>query len=139
LSDHQICTRDRRPEWGPAEGCVDTSNPSAGKGDCMYCIGHFQVTEPSAHNRLCALKKWCRWPTITCRNLASAGLTRNRQRPYKLTHMTPEERERMNWLVLRIQQEKDHDRFTKLVQELDALIDQKEYRFKDAKKPKNSN
>jgi len=45
----------------------------------------------------------------------------------------------MNWLVLRIQQEKDHDRFTKLVQELDALIDQKEYRFKDAKKPKNSN
>jgi hypothetical protein len=43
--------------------------------------------------------------------------------------VTPEERERMNWLVLRIQQEKDHEKFTKLVEELDKLIDQKERRF----------
>jgi hypothetical protein len=43
--------------------------------------------------------------------------------------MTPEERERMNWLVLRIQQEKDHDTFTKLVEELEKLILQKENRF----------
>ena len=43
--------------------------------------------------------------------------------------MTPEERERMNWLVLRIQQEKDHKIFTKLVEELQKLIDQKERRF----------
>lgn len=43
--------------------------------------------------------------------------------------MTPEERERMNWLILRIQQEKDQDKFTKLVEELDKLIQQKESRF----------
>jgi hypothetical protein len=43
--------------------------------------------------------------------------------------MTPEERERMNWLVLRIQQEKDHDKFTELVDELNKLIEQKEERF----------
>jgi hypothetical protein len=43
--------------------------------------------------------------------------------------MTPEERERMNWLVLRIQQEKDHEKFTKLVEELNKLIAQKEHRF----------
>jgi hypothetical protein len=43
--------------------------------------------------------------------------------------MTPEERERMNWLVLRIQQEKDRDVFSKLVDELNKLIEQKERRF----------
>lgn len=43
--------------------------------------------------------------------------------------MTPEERERMNWLVLRIQQEKDHETFTKLVEELNKLVAQKEGRF----------
>jgi hypothetical protein len=43
--------------------------------------------------------------------------------------MTPEERERMNWIVLRIQQEKDHDVFSKLVDELNRLIDQKDRRF----------
>jgi hypothetical protein len=40
--------------------------------------------------------------------------------------VTTEERERMNWLVLRIQQEQDHDAFTKLIEELNNLIDQKE-------------
>jgi|HubBroStandDraft_2_1064218.scaffolds.fasta_scaffold21406_3 hypothetical protein len=43
--------------------------------------------------------------------------------------MTPEERERMNVLVLLIQQEKDQDKFTKLVEELNKLISQKENRF----------
>jgi hypothetical protein len=28
----------------------------------------------------------------------------------------------MNWLVMQIQQEKDHETFTKLVEELDKLI-----------------
>jgi len=35
----------------------------------------------------------------------------------------------MNSLVLRIQQEKDHATFTKLVEELNKLIDQKDQRF----------
>jgi hypothetical protein len=43
--------------------------------------------------------------------------------------MTPEERERMNVLVLLIQKEKDHGKFTKLVDELNKLIAQKEDRF----------
>jgi hypothetical protein len=43
--------------------------------------------------------------------------------------MTPEERQRMDLLVLRIQQEKDHETFTRLVEELNQLIDQKERRF----------
>ena len=43
--------------------------------------------------------------------------------------MTPEERERMNVLALLIQQEKDPDKFTKLVEELNKLIAQKENRF----------
>jgi hypothetical protein len=43
--------------------------------------------------------------------------------------MTPEERERMNVLVLLIQKEKDHEKFTKLVDELNKLIAQKEDRF----------
>jgi hypothetical protein len=49
--------------------------------------------------------------------------------------MTPEERERMNWLVMRIQQEKDHQTFTKLVEELTKLIAQKERRFPPEKPP----
>jgi CHASE1-domain containing sensor protein len=43
--------------------------------------------------------------------------------------VTPEERERMNWLVLRIQQEKDREKFSKLVEELTKLIEQKDRRF----------
>ncbi len=43
--------------------------------------------------------------------------------------MTPEERERMNWLCKQIQEEKDHKTFSKLVQELDALFDKKEQRL----------
>lgn len=49
--------------------------------------------------------------------------------------MTPEERERMNWLAIRIQQEKDHETFTKLVDELTELIDQKERRFPPEEPP----
>lgn len=43
--------------------------------------------------------------------------------------MTPEERERMNWLCREIQKEKDHDTFSKLVRELDALFEKKEQRL----------
>ena len=43
--------------------------------------------------------------------------------------MTPKERERMNWLCREIQKEKDHDTFSKLVCELDALFEQKEQRL----------
>jgi hypothetical protein len=43
--------------------------------------------------------------------------------------VTPAERERMNELVLKIQQEKDHAKFLKLVEELNDLINQKERRF----------
>jgi hypothetical protein len=46
--------------------------------------------------------------------------------------MTPEERERMNVLVLLIQKEKDHEKFTKLVEELNKLISRQADRF-----PKN--
>jgi hypothetical protein len=38
-------------------------------------------------------------------------------------------KKRMNWLVLRIQQEKDHEMFTKLVEELNGLVAKKEDRF----------
>ena len=39
--------------------------------------------------------------------------------------MSPEERERMNWLCARIQEEKDQKRFTELVMELNALFEKK--------------
>lgn len=43
--------------------------------------------------------------------------------------MTPEEREQMNSLCLRIQEEKDYRRFEALLRELNALIGRKEFRF----------
>jgi hypothetical protein len=43
--------------------------------------------------------------------------------------MTPEERERMNSLCIRIQEEKDHRRFESLLRDLNALIRRKELRF----------
>jgi hypothetical protein len=43
--------------------------------------------------------------------------------------VTNDERERMNELVLKIQQEKDHEKFIKLVDELNSLIEKKEHRF----------
>jgi hypothetical protein len=43
--------------------------------------------------------------------------------------MTPEEMKRMNELVLLIQAEKDHQRFGELVDELNALLDERELRF----------
>jgi hypothetical protein len=39
--------------------------------------------------------------------------------------MTPEERERMNWLCVRIQDEKDPRIFDSLVQELNELLERK--------------
>jgi hypothetical protein len=40
--------------------------------------------------------------------------------------MTPEERERMNWLCSKIQTETDPNTFGKLVRELDALLEKEE-------------
>jgi hypothetical protein len=48
--------------------------------------------------------------------------------------MTPEERERMNVLCERIAKEQDHDKFVKLVQELNDLLDHKEHRLEDPSK-----
>jgi len=49
--------------------------------------------------------------------------------------MTPDERERMNDLCEHIAKEQDHDRFVKLVQELNDLLDHKEQRL-DTPPPK---
>jgi hypothetical protein len=43
--------------------------------------------------------------------------------------MTPDERERMNSLCIRIQEEKNHQRFEALLSELDGVIARKERRF----------
>jgi hypothetical protein len=43
--------------------------------------------------------------------------------------VTPEERERMNTLCKRIALETDQQRFTQLLQELNALLDGKEQRL----------
>ena len=43
--------------------------------------------------------------------------------------MTPEEREHMHVLCERIAKEQDHDKFVKLVQELNDLLDHKEQRL----------
>jgi len=48
--------------------------------------------------------------------------------------MTPDERERMHALCERIAKEQDHDRFVKLVQELNDLLDHKEQRLEDPSK-----
>ena len=50
--------------------------------------------------------------------------------------MTPDERERMNLLCDQIAKEIDHNKFVKLVQELNDLLDNKEQRLEDSpKKP----
>ena len=43
--------------------------------------------------------------------------------------MTPEERKRMNWLCLRIQEEKDPKTFDQLVHELNELVEIKHERI----------
>jgi hypothetical protein len=48
--------------------------------------------------------------------------------------MTPEERERMHFLCDRIAKEKDHTEFSKLVQELNDLLESKEQRLEDPTK-----
>ncbi len=48
--------------------------------------------------------------------------------------MTPEERERMNVLCERIAKEQDHDKFVKLVQELNDLLEHKGQRLEDPSK-----
>jgi len=44
--------------------------------------------------------------------------------------MTPDERERMNWLCLRIQEEKDPEIFDRLIKELNDLLEVKQERIR---------
>ncbi len=46
--------------------------------------------------------------------------------------MTPDERERMHILCERIAKEQNHEKFVKLVQELNDLLDHKEKRLEDS-------
>ena len=48
--------------------------------------------------------------------------------------MTPDERERMHILCEWIAKEQDHDKFVKLVQELNDLLDHKGQRLEDSSK-----
>ncbi len=48
--------------------------------------------------------------------------------------MTPDERERMQMLCERIAKEQNHDKFVKLVQELNDLLEHKERRLDDTSK-----
>ena len=45
--------------------------------------------------------------------------------------MTPDERARMNVLCELIAKEQDHEKFVKLIQELNELLDRKETRLED--------
>jgi hypothetical protein len=45
--------------------------------------------------------------------------------------MTPDERERMHFLCEQIAKEKDHEQFSKLVQELNDLLERKKHRLED--------
>ena len=48
--------------------------------------------------------------------------------------MSPEERERMHALCERIAKEQNHEKFVKLVQELNDLLEHKEQRLEDPSK-----
>jgi altronate dehydratase len=48
--------------------------------------------------------------------------------------MTPEERERMHALCERIAKEQNHEKFVKLVQELNDMLEHKEQRLEDPSK-----
>jgi hypothetical protein len=48
--------------------------------------------------------------------------------------MTPDEREHMHILCERIAKEQDHERFVKLVQELNDLLEHKEQRMENSSK-----
>ena len=52
--------------------------------------------------------------------------------------MTPEERERMNWLCICIQDEKDPATFDALVEELNELFEQKHARIHPGHKAKSN-
>lgn len=48
--------------------------------------------------------------------------------------MTPDERERMHSLCEKIAKEQNHEQFSKLVQELNDLLERKEHRLEDPTK-----
>jgi hypothetical protein len=52
--------------------------------------------------------------------------------------MNPKERERMNWLCLRIQDEKDPNAFDALVRELNELLEAKHERIHPEHKTRSS-
>ena len=52
--------------------------------------------------------------------------------------MTPEEREEMDQLCRQIKDEKDHDKFIRLVTQLNDLLERKESRLEHAQKPDSS-
>jgi hypothetical protein len=68
---------------------------------------------------------------VDCRVLTRVSLLRQSVRERA---MTPEERERMQFLCDRIAKEKDHNEFSKLVQELNDLLERKEHRLEDPAK-----
>ena len=47
--------------------------------------------------------------------------------------MTPDERQRLDWLCTQIKDEKDHDKFIALIRELNKLLDNKGTRFTSRK------
>lgn len=49
--------------------------------------------------------------------------------------MTPDERERMKILCQQIEVEKDHEKFTKLIAELNDLLEGKAHRLEDKSPP----
>jgi hypothetical protein len=53
--------------------------------------------------------------------------------------MTPEERKQMNWLCLRIQDEKDPKTFDRLVRELNELLEQKQGRIDPERRKQSVN
>lgn len=54
-----------------------------------------------------------------------------RLRVFSRHPMSPEERERMNRLCEQIAKEQDHEKFVKLVQELNNLLENKEHRLEE--------
>ena len=52
--------------------------------------------------------------------------------------MTPAERDRMNALCSQIAVEQDHDKFMKLVQELNSLLEGKERRLENQSPPSSN-
>ena len=51
--------------------------------------------------------------------------------------MSPEERERMHEICVKLQVEQDHKKFTELMSELNNLLERKEHRLEERDKQKS--